>query len=499
VTASVAVIPPGQVTATNNPQVALYTVSPPLGGSVSIQFGTSTSYGLTTWTQTASGNDAPLGIYVAGMLASTAYHMRAMITLSNGAQFTDTDHVFTTGSISSYAIPPVTVSTPAGLTPQPGVEMIIPGSPNGYATDLLGNVIWTYRSNVGSDDVLQPLKLMSNGHFLVCLGPDSEWPLIGGNAPGTINVINEVDAAGNLIRQLSIATLNSALASAGFNLVADTMHHDVTPLPNGHLLLIVNSTKQFTDLPGYPGTTTVLGDQIVDLDANWNPVWVWNSFDNLDINRHPMNFPDWTHTNAILYSQSDGNIVISQRNQNWLLKLNYQNGAGDGSVLWHLGEGGDFTLVGGADPTDWFWGQHGPSFSSTNTEGTFPLAVFDDGNDREFPPGTSCSQPPQAACQSMCACYSTGEIYQLDETAKTATILFRDVPNLYSFFGGNAEVLANGDLEYDLSAGLPSGGTVVLEVTQQENPRQVVWQMTIQSVDAYRAFRLPSLYPGVQW
>jgi arylsulfate sulfotransferase len=500
VSASVAIIPSGQVTATNNPQVALYIISPPVAGSVSVQFSTDTSYNLTTWTQTASGNDAPVSIYVAGMLASTPYHMRAVISLSNGAQFTDADHVFTTGAIDTSELPQVSVSTPSGLTPQPGIEMINLGSQNAFATDLAGNTIWTYMPGVGSADVVQPIKLLANGHLLVNLGPNSEWPLIGGNPPGTINEIREIDLSGNIIHDLSLATLNSALSAAGFNLVADTMHHDVTPLPNGHLLIIVNSTQQFTNLQGYPGTTTVLGDQIVDLDSNWNPDWVWNSFNYLDINRHPMGFPDWTHTNAVIYSQTDGNIVISMRHQNWLLKINYDNAQGDGSIIWHLGEGGDFTLVGGTDPTDWFWAQHGPSFASTNTTGMFPLAVFDDGDDREFPAGTTCAPSSgQTSCLSTCSCYSTGEIYQLDETAKTATILFRDIPNLYSFYGGNAEVLANGDLEYDLSAAGPSDGGVVLEVTQQTNPRQLVWQMTIPAFSAYRAYRLPSLYPGVQW
>lgn len=102
-------------------------------------------------------------------------------------------------------------------------------------------------------------------------------------------------------------------------------------------------------------------------------------------------------------------------------------------------------------------------------------------------------------CLSTCACYSTGEVFQLEESAKTATITFHDFPNLYSDFGGNAEVLANGNLEYDLCAGLPSGGAVVLELPQQENPRQIAWQMNVSGDTVYRAYRLPSLYPGVQW
>ena len=489
-TASVAVIPAGQVTATNNPQVALYTIAPPVDGSVSIQFSTDTSYNLTTWTQPVAGSNTPVGIYVAGMLASTPYHMRAILTLSNGATFTDSDHVFTTGAINTSLLPQITVSTPSGLAPQPGIEMLDvleSGKTQVFATDLSGRVIWTYpaSSTLPGGDI-EGVKLLPNGHLLVNFDN------------GAQSMLREVDVAGNTIRELDISTLNQTLAAAGFNLLAQSTHHDVTPLPNGHVLILVNSTKQFTDLPGYPGTTNVIGDQIVDLDPNWNPVWVWDSFDHLDINRHPMNFPDWTHSNALVYSKDDGNIIISMRHQSWLLKLNYANGQGDGSIIWHLGEGGDFKLVGGTDPTDWFWAQHWPHFVSMNTTGVFSLAVFDDGDDRQLPAGTS-GGPPQAQCLSTITCYSTGEVLQLDENAMTATITFHDFPNLYSFWGGNAEVLANGNLEYDMTAAAPGGNAVVVEIPQQGNPRQVTWQMAIAGDDTYRAFRMPSLYPGVQW
>ena len=53
---------------------------------------------------------------------------------------------------------------------------------------------------------------------------------------------------------------------------------------------------------------------------------------------------DWLHTNAI-QGTADGNIIISERSQDWVLKINYANGKGDGSVIWHLGAGGDFTIV----------------------------------------------------------------------------------------------------------------------------------------------------------
>ena len=72
-------------------------------------------------------------------------------------------------------------------------------------------------------------------------------------------------------------------------------------------------------------------------------------------------------------------------------------------------------------------------------------------------------------------------------------------PGFFSFYGGSIDVLSNGDVEFNSSA--PFGFTdssEVMEVTQTDSP-QVVWQMVVTGAEAYRGFRIPSLYPGVTW
>jgi hypothetical protein len=222
-------------------------------------------------------------------------------------------------------------------------------------------------------------------------------------------------------------------------------------------------------------------------------VWIWNEFDHLDINRRPYLYPDWTHTNAVIYSPDDGNLIISIRHQNWLVKIDYANGKGAGDIIWHLGYQGDFTLVGGTDPTDWFYAQHDPSFVTTNTTGKFSLVLFDNGDDRVFPTGVTCGATGQPPCL-----YSTIPLLQIDETAKTATLAFHPNAQAYSFFGGNAETLKNNNVEYDECAFVSTGGAAIFEITQS-SPSQIVWQMQITGAFTYRGMRLPSLYPGVQW
>src|SRR6201981_1348510 len=61
--AQVVVVAPGIVAPTANPQVALYTIAPPDDASVTIQFGQTTNYGLTTWTQPTPTGGGALGIF----------------------------------------------------------------------------------------------------------------------------------------------------------------------------------------------------------------------------------------------------------------------------------------------------------------------------------------------------------------------------------------------------------------------------------------------------
>ena len=482
----------GSVVATSNPLVAQYTLTLPSSGTWSVSFGTTTAYGRSTSVQTASTPDSATSLYVAGMLPNTPYHMQATATLADGTTVSDVDHIFTTGPLppeipSGY---PVTLGVTG--TPQPGIELIDellgPSADTVLATDLEGNVIWFYQPSATRGALIVPAKFIPNGDLVLFLAPNS-YPT-GTNG---INVMREVDLAGNTVRELSMARLNAGLRKAGLPGTLEYFSHDFTLLPNGHYLIIANLTKQFTDLPGYPGDTTVVGDAIVDLDPDWNPVWIWNEFDHFDVNRHPMNFPDWTHTNSVAYSPTDGNFIVSIRHQDWVVKVDYRDGKGSGDVLWKLGKDGDFALQGGVDPTDWFYAQHDARFIGDTTAGKFVLSVMDNGDDRKLPPGVSCGTGNDPACQ-----YSTIPIMQIDETAKTASFLFHQVlPSyLYSNWGGNVAPLANGNIEYFLS-GSP-GGSQLFEVTNEPTPR-TVWNLTMPGCGSYRAFRLPSLYPGVQW
>jgi arylsulfate sulfotransferase len=493
------VIPAGVVTATSNGQVASYTINAPAGSSVSVNFGTTTSYGLNTWSVPAPSDGGPVTVLVAGMLADTLYNIQGVVTLPDGATFTDANNPFTTGeAVDASRTVPFTPTTVSGQTPQPGIELI-DAQVLGYAVDLDGNTIWaTPFTGTTTEDVVRPIKLQPNGDFLSHIGGND--PLNPGtNLPGTIDIIQETDLVGNVVRQVSLATLQANLSAAGYNITLGAMHHDLTVNPTtGHWIVLSNTLQTFQSVDGETGPQTVEGDIILDVDPgnNFAIDWVWNAFDYLDVNRHPFMFPDWTHSNAIIYSPTDHQLVVSVRHQNWILKLDYQDGGGSGNVLWRLGYQGDFSLIGGTSPQDWQYAQHGPNFTGSTSAGNFGLGVMDNGDDRVVPENFTC---PVALIQNVCL-YSRGIVYQIDENAMTATLTTAIQSPYYSYFGGYSQMLPNGHLEYDFCSANVNGTDegYIVEYTPGSNP-QLVYSLLSTAQTDYRAFRIGSLYPGVSW
>jgi arylsulfate sulfotransferase len=491
--ATVNIVAPGTVAATNNPQVAQYTINPPADAKVSIQFGTDTTYGLTTWTQSTPTGGGPVSIYVAGMRANTAYHMRAVIQFSAGASVNDSDHTFTTTSLPTANLPQITASTTAGMTPQSGVELLSLTTNStrvtGVVADLAGNVLWGYTApNLSANYLAFPIKPLPDGNFLVNFA-------IGSAVDGTGSIMQEVDLGGNVIWQMTPADLNAALANAtctGCNITVVGIHHDFAILPNGHLIVLAGYQKTVSGLTGYTTPQTVDGNVIIDLDQNRKPVWVWNDFDHLDPDRHPLGLPDWTHTNAVTYSPDDGDLIVSMRNQSWVIKIDYHDGTGTGNILWTLGYQGDLTLKNGTDPVDWQYAQHDANVISSNSSGVFQLTLFDDGNNRVLDSnGDICGATGQPAC------WTRIPIYQIDETGKTATLEWvDDLSPFFSLWGGSSRQLANGDMEFAECA--DGSNSIIYEVTKT-TPPQTVWQMQVTGQNAYRGYRIPSMYPGVQW
>ncbi len=482
-------IPRTSIAPTRNPLVARYFIASTCAGEVMVEFGLDASYGRSTSWQPTPGGHRTVSFLVAGMKASTTYHMRPTMRCF-GQTWTGNDQTFTTGPLPPQNAIGLTVTRPVQFSaPQQGVELlnladIGPSSLQAGVSDLDGNVIWYYQPADG--ETVLPLKPLSNGNMIAD---------VSSKTSGTYT-LREIDLAGDTIREISSTTLAQLLSPLGRSVTFYQFHHDILELPNGHIILLASMKVPYNDLPGYPGTTNVIGDVLIDLDSTWTPVWFWSTFDHLDVNRHLQGLPDWTHSNALLYTPNDGNLVLSIRHQSWVIKIDYANGNGTGDILWKLGEGGDFTLAGG-DPSQWFYAQHYPNILSTNGSQLI-MALIDNGNFRVVDSsGTQCG--------SGVPCYTRAVIFNVDEATHSASVAWQKLPGFFTNWGGSIDEIDGDNVEFDLTAPFPSPTppyflpkSRVQEVTQDGNGT-LVWQMDINGANGYRAYRIPSLYPDVTW
>ena len=130
-----------------------------------------------------------------------------------------------------------------------------------------------------------------------------------------------------------------------------------------------------------------------------------------------------------------------------------------------------------------------------NSAGIFRLMLFNNGNNRLVDANDDdCGLP------GLTLCYSSVPTFELNESAGTAQVVSEDnLSPAFSICCGNASQLENGDLEYDVAFDVNTPNqSYIQEVIPGQTP-QLVWQLNVIGQLMYRGFRIPSLYPGVEW
>lgn len=173
--------------------------------------------------------------------------------------------------------------------------------------------------------------------------------------------------------------------------------------------------------------TKILGDGIVEFNPANEIVWEWSSFDHLPPpdtsgwNGVDPPLFDWLHVNGLDYLGSGETLILGARNTDSAYKLDRTTG----NLLWTLGRNGDFTFKGSND-TPWFLKAHATEFTAPNR-----VIMFDNG-DIDF---------------ANLRLWSRAVEYQIDETAKTAEIIweYRGEKQFFAPYWGDADRLPNGN------------------------------------------------------
>jgi hypothetical protein len=475
------------VTPTLNPLVALYSAPPCHHDAIRVRFRPANGPTDAPWTST---NALPCvrgesrNFVVAGMLANTTYEM--VHVGGEDGHASRLPLLFTTGTPpATLSIPPFTVRQ----APGPGADLrrdlvyhnlgarSAANAVNLLATDLGGSLEWYY------DPLASGLVAIGNPGSAPL--PAGTVMLAGRDSHRTLglNVMREIDLGGNPLRETNIDAVNAQLVARGQEIIYG-FHHEFLRLANGNTVTL-GWTQRTISVGGTP--TRYAGDMLMVLDEDLQVAWTWDAFDHLDVNRGPIlgepctgpcpipGAVDWLHENAVSWSPADGNLLISLRHQDWVIKIDYARGSGDGHVIWRLGQGGDFS-VSSSDPNPWFSHQHYPHYLDHST-----LLLFDNGNTRR-------AGDPSA--------HSRGQVWRLDEDALTATLVFNvDVGN-YSDSLGTAERMPNGNFVFDSG----SQGAFGAQIGQSIEVLPDGTTTYVQEVAArdYRSFRMSSLYRGIR-
>ena len=486
VTASEAVITP-----TLNPLVALYSARPTSADSVFVQF--SVAGDSPSWRNTNSLPVVPgksTNFFVAGMLPNTTYEMRDVRSDGTGSG----PLFFTTGNLpTTLTFPNFTVIQPPGPGSDVDQDMLFQGLsaspnnvPNPFATDLQGRVVWYYDVSQSGFTRTYPGQNLVPGGTVLLLGVDRYAPL-----PGTLDVLREIDLAGNVVRETNVDAVNPQLTVLGHNPIY-SFTRDVKRLPHGETA-VIGSTERTVNINGTP--TNYVGHTILVLDKNLQVAWAWDAFDHLDVNRGPIlgevlragdpdqaaaSTPilpavDWLHLNAVSWSPADGNLVLSLRHQDWVIKIDYRNGAGDGHVIWRLGQGGDFAVNSTAS-NPWFSHQHNAHYIDDHT-----LILFDNGNTRR------ASDP---------IAHSRGQVWTLDEQTMTATLVVNADLGNYSNALGAAQRLSNGD--YSFTSGRQGQPPNLFGQSIEVSPDGTKVYVLQANKPEYRSYRMRTLYEGIE-
>ena len=408
-----------------------------------------------------------MNFYIAGLRPATPYHIKHIV--EGRGEFIE-------GPVMDFVSGEAPDNLPGhwaalGSPRSQSEPVMLGGSPfaNFVATDLDGNLIWYYP------------RLMT---FLT--HPERGGYFFGVNEDHTGDesrqIVRLFDVAGTTVLETNAARVNEQLQALGKRRI-NAFHHEARFLSDGNIVVLAGVEQVLSGVQG-PGPVNILGEMIVVLNRNLEVVWTWDAFDHLDVRRsatqselcNPDACPplfldsranDWLHGNAITETP-DGDLLLSLRHQDWVLRIDFRRGAGDGHVVWRLGRDGDFTIRSN-DPDPWFSHQHDAEIEDDGT-----LTLFDNGNRRR-------SADPNA--------HSRGQVFRLDELNRVAELVVNADLGVYAFALGSAQKLEDGNYFFD--AGFRDNGTgISVEVNPEGQPTFAIEG----NAPEYRTFRLKNLY-----
>ncbi|WP_025085194.1 aryl-sulfate sulfotransferase, partial [Companilactobacillus paralimentarius] len=175
-----------------------------------------------------------------------------------------------------------------------------------FAIDADGEVRW-YSTNYSQHTIEQT----DDGHFLI---------LTKKNVDSTVyNDLIETDVLGRVYQEYSFNSKVKSNDSGNAKDETTVIHHDLLELPNKDILATVNDGSKYKeDVMVQISHKTGKIVKVIDLKKIL-PSSMYKNYKAGSDGKI-----DWFHQNAVDYDKSDNTIMISGRNQDMIMKLNYK-------------------------------------------------------------------------------------------------------------------------------------------------------------------------------
>ncbi|MCP4345205.1 MAG: DUF1566 domain-containing protein [Desulfobacterales bacterium] len=405
-----------------------------------------------TPTRQTAGSDtaAKHEITVIGMRAQTSYTMTAVAEFSDGTTVRSNSVVFTTGALPDDNPPEVELSastekSAGGITFFGTMgQADSSGTHRYWGVDEQGEIVWYLHGDysIANSPVL---RVIEPGVLLAFLQ----------------NSIQTITASGEKITEYSLGRY----------------HHEAILLPNGNVMMLGSESRENGE------GTLITGDKITEKNADGQTLWEWSSFDHLDTTRFPGALSttethsgalDWSHSNALFYTEDEDTLLLSVRSQSWVVKIDHKTG----NIIWIMGDSSGIdpaykyndkflTLAAGT----WTANQHAPMVTESGE-----ILIFDNRNES----GGSVSM-------------SRAVKFAIDEAAMTATQTWEAVAPKYAASLGDADELSNGNVL--MCAGGPSSfgpdsdsAAYLVEVSPDASA-ETLWSISLEN-SVYRTERM---------
>ena len=340
----------------------------------------------------------------------------------------------------------------------------------------------------------------------------------GGNQKGGFQVL---DWDGNVVWQFT----------------QPTQHHDIEPLPNGNVLLILNDLKtkaELSELGGNPENLVAKtrGLKIIEVEHNGegggNIVWewiVWNhliqDFDStktnfgsvvdhpelVDINFMQTGSSDWLHTNGLDYNADFDQIILSNRNVNeiWIIDHSITteeaashsggNGGKGGDLLYRWGNPSAYRIGG----DQMLFGQHDAHWIESGLKGEGNILLYNNGIGRSENSFSSADELILPVDENGYYSYEIGTAFGPEKFSWS----YKMEPEYYSSKFSSVQRLPNGNTlicsgDKGVLFEINENKDIVWKYINPVNDTGVVYQgQVITNNSVGRCYRYSQNYPGL--